>query len=115
MPSSFASLGGSQQLTSSVSGELDEPVILDNSDLQGNPGGGILNLNPPIQYYVNEPMLPHSDSSLDTQPHSQLSGSSSSSLDAQQPHVVQRFKSSQLKLKPLGAGTTTRVQLEVKG
>ncbi len=69
----------------------DEPLFVDNSA----PSSGVLNLNPPIQYYVNEPMLPHTEPATD-------GIDNVDSVDKRPannpPVVIQRFTGSLLKI-----------------
>jgi hypothetical protein len=107
-PSSSFLLNTNQQQGSALS-SLDEPLILDNSIAvsggigggSGN-GGGVLNLNPPIQYYVNEPMPPRSEALL-ANIKGNINSSNKQLANPSQPIVIHRFKDSQLREGPFKA------------
>jgi hypothetical protein len=76
-----------------VYSQQQQQLSLGNS--VSSPSTGIVNLNPPIQYYVNEPMLPHSNTIADNSDEIK----NIKKLEKQQkPVVIQRFRDSQLKV-----------------
>ena len=95
---SVASLSSSlseNQYGDSLSGQ-NEPLILDNA--VSTSSSGTFNLNPPIQYYVNEPMVTHSDLVKNLLgPDDTKSLNSFGDKTKSKPVVVQRFRDSQLK------------------
>ncbi len=108
--SSFQSAPSSSFLlnTNQQQGSLDEPLILDNSIAvsagvgsggSSGSGGGVLNLNPPIQYYVNEPMPPRSEALL-ANIKGNINSNNKQLANPSQPIVIHRFKDSQLREGP---------------
>jgi hypothetical protein len=108
--SSFQSAPSSSFLlnTNQQQGSLDEPLILDNSIAvsagvgsggSSVSGGGVLNLNPPIQYYVNEPMPPRSEALL-ANIKGNINSNNKQLANPSQPIVIHRFKDSQLREGP---------------